>query len=134
MVTSKMIEDENRRALREEFETVTSALRNSDDMIQTIVGASINIASTFFHNSYPNDKDFQKLPNSERISYINKLTDTEIAYRDEMGDPHLALGFALFKMWVGAVSACDTELMKQFNDELEYFSKKGEGMGMALMS
>ncbi len=122
----KKRENLNRKALREEFETVTATLRSADNLVQITVGHSINMASSFFHQVYSSLGEFQQLPYSERISYIEKLTDMENKVREEMGDPHASLGVALFKMWVGAVTALDTELMEQFSKELAYFSRKGD--------
>jgi len=120
----KKKEDPNRKAVREDFETVTTALRSADNLTQAAVGHSINMASSLFHQIYSNPREFQRLPMSERISYINRLTNMENKLKEEKGDPHSALGFGLFKMWVGAVAEVDTELMQQFSNELAYFSKK----------
>jgi len=122
----KKKEDPNRKALREEFESVTTALKSADNLIQVAVGHSINMANSLFHQTYSSPSEFQRLPMSERISYINKLTDMENKLKEEKGDPHSALGFGLFKMWVGAVAEVDTGLMQQFSNELAYFSKKGD--------
>jgi hypothetical protein len=46
--------------------------------------------------------------------------------RDEKGDVAASLGFGLFKMWVGTLASNDSELERQFSDELAYFSKKGD--------
>ena len=126
-------ENKNRKALRKEYETVLASLMNSDDTVQMSVGAGINMANTFFMKSYPGGhREFQEMPMPERIAYIEKITAMETNLHDKM-EARLGLGFALFKMWLGAVSAHDTKLMDQFSEGLEYFSKKGELMGMALM-
>ena len=122
----KKKEDPNRKALREEFETVTTVLRTADNLTQVAVGHSINMANSLFHKMYSSPSEYQRLPKSERISYINKLTNMENKLQEEKGDSHSALGFGLFKMWVGAVAEDDTELMQQFSNELAYFSKKGD--------
>jgi predicted choloylglycine hydrolase len=118
-------EDPNRKALREEFETATTALRSADHIVQVAVGHSINMASSIFHQRFSSPSEFQQIPKSERFAYLNKLTDMENKLRDENNDPYGALGFGLFKMWVGAVTELDTDLMQQFSNELAYFSKKG---------
>ena len=56
----------------------------------------------------------------------------ETNLHDKM-EPRLGLAFALFKMWPGAVSAHETILIDQFSEGHEYFSKKGELIGIALM-
>ena len=122
----KKKEDPNRNAFREEFETVTQALRQADDLTQIAVGHAINMASSFFFQAYNTPSDFQKLPKAEQIEYINKLSNVEIRLREEKNDPHSSVGFGLFKMWVGALSEDDTELMNQLGSELAYFSRKGD--------
>lgn len=122
----KKKEDPNRRALREEFESVTKDLRQADESVQIAVGHSINIANSIFHKSYSSPSEFRQLPNSQRIEYINRLTSMENQLREEKNDPHSSLGFGLFKMWVGALSENDSDLMKQISAELAYFSDKGD--------
>jgi hypothetical protein len=122
----KKKEDPNRKALREEFETVTRALHQADDVVQVAVGHAINMANSIFHQAYSSPSEFQRLPKAKQIEYINKLTNTEVGLREEKNDPHSSIGFGLFKMWVGALSENDTELMNQFSSELAHFSKKGD--------
>ncbi len=122
----KKKEDPNRKALREEFELVTRALRQADDVAQIAVGHAINMANSLFQQAYNSPSEFQALPESQQIEYINKLTNMEVMLREEKNDPHSSIGFGLFKMWVGAVSEKDTELMNQFRSELAHFSRKGD--------
>ncbi len=49
----KKREGSNRKALREEFETVTATLRSADNLVQVAVGHSINMASSFFTRHIP---------------------------------------------------------------------------------
>ncbi len=121
----KKKEDENRKALRQEFESVTTALRTADNTVQIAVGHSINMANSLFEKSFSGAKGFQELPKSERISYIGKLTEMETSLKSK-GDIPASLGFGLFKMWVGAAAELDAELMSQFSKELAYFSEKGD--------
>jgi len=122
----KKKEDPNRKALREEFETVTQALRQADDVVQIVVGHAINMANSIFHQAHSSPSEFQRLPKSKQLEYINNLTKMEVGLRDEKNDPHSSIGYGLFKMWVGALSENDAELMNQISLELAYFSKKGD--------
>lgn len=122
----KKKEDPNRKALRKEFESVTQALRQADAVVQIAVGHAINMANSIFHQAYNSPSEFQALPKPQQIEYINKLTNMEVGLREEKNDPHSSIGFGLFKMWVGAVSENDTELMNQFSSELAHFSRKGD--------
>lgn len=123
---AKRKEDPSRKALREEFGTVSTALRSADNLVQVAVGNSIKKANSIFHQAYSSPGKFQRLPKSERISYVNMLIDIENRLREKKVDRHAALGFRLFNMWVGAVAELDTKLMQQFGDELAYFSKKND--------
>ena len=123
---AKRKEDPSRKALREEFETVITTLRSTDNLVQVAVGNSIKMANSIFHQAYSSPGEFQRLPKSERISYINILIDIENQLREKKIDRHAALGFRLFKMWVGAVAELDSELMQQFGKELAHFTKKND--------
>ncbi len=95
----KKKEDPHRKALREEFEEFTSTLRSANNLAQVAVGHSINIASSIFHQTFSGPNEFQRLPMSERISYINKLTDMEDKLNLERNDPYSSLGIGKFKMF-----------------------------------
>lgn len=120
----KKKEPRGRRELREEFEKFTSALHRADDVTQMAVGHSINMANSMFIKRFGSINAFCQQPASERIKYIQSLT----AFEEKMSqqDPSVALGFGLFKMWVGVLSEQDQELMSQFSKELGYFSRKGD--------
>lgn len=116
-------EDPNRRAMRIEFETVTRQLRTADLLAQTAVGHSINLAHSLFRKRFTVAK-FQSLPNREQIDYIDSLSGMETKLQSS--DPPASVGIGLFKMWVGAVAAADEALMRQFAEELSYFSQRGD--------
>jgi len=119
----KKKEPPSRKELREEFEKFTGALHRADDVTQIAVGHSINMANSMFIKQFGSVDVFCQQPTSERIKYIQSLT----AFEEKMSqqDPSVALGFGLFKMWVGVLSEQDQELMSQFSKELGYFSRKG---------
>lgn len=120
----KKKEPPGRKELREEFEKFTNALRRADDVTQMAVGHSINMANSMFIKRFGSIDAFCQQPKGERIKYIQSLT----AFEEKMSqqDPSVALGFGLFKMWVGVLSEQDQELMSQFSKELGYFSRKGD--------
>lgn len=117
-------EPPGRREFRAEFETVTARLRKTDELTQMVVGHSINMAHSFFAQRFGDVKSFRALSADEKHSYIQSLTAMEEKMMQE--DPHAGLGFGLFKMWVGALTANDEELAKEFTDTLAFFSKKGD--------
>ena len=114
----------DRKALRLEFETVTKALHSADELTQIAVGHSINLANTAFVARFSTVEGFKAIPAIERIEYIKGLSRAEEAIGH--GDSQAALGFGLFKMWIGAVTASDEELATQFSKELSFFSRKGD--------
>jgi len=69
------------------------------------------------------------LPTDQRLEYITSLSKMELEF--EHKDPPVALGFGLFKMWIGMVSQQDEPLALQFSRGLAYFSRKGEFLGSA---
>ncbi len=113
-----------RKAFREEFDTVTAKLRRADEASQVAVGHTINMANSFFIQRFTAIESFRKLPKAEKIAYIESLTSMEEKLTTK--DPHAAVGFGLFKMWVGALSEGDDELVSKFSKELAFFSKKGD--------
>jgi hypothetical protein len=121
----KKKENPDRKAFRDEFETMTARLRSADEVVQIAVGHSINLAFSLFRQTHATPQAFKRLATSEQFAYIGKLTDMENRLRDEKGDMAASLGFGLFKMWVGTLASNDNELERQFSDELAYFSKKG---------
>lgn len=120
----KKKEPPGRKELRQEFAQVTSALRRADDLAQVAVGHSINMANSMFIQRFKSIDAFRQLPKAERLNYIQSLT----AFEERMSqqDPHTAIGFGLFKMWVGVVSENDDELVSEFSKALGYFSRKGD--------
>lgn len=122
--SKKKEEVPGRMEFRAEFETVTQRLRGADEATQMAVGHSINMANGFFAQKFGNIRSFRALSSDEKHSYIESLTAMEAAMMRK--DRHAGLGFGLFKMWIGAVTANDEELIKEFSRELAFFSKKGD--------
>lgn len=120
----KKKEPQGRKELREEFEKFTTTLRRADAVTQIAIGHSINMANSMFIKRFGSTNAFCQQSTSQRIEYIKSLT----AFEEKMSqqNPSLALGFGLFKMWIGVLSEQDHELMSQFSSELEYFSRKGD--------
>jgi len=118
-------EDPNRKAFREEFESTTKKLRTAPEESQMALGHAVNLAHSLFAQRFDSPEAFRSAPSQVRHDYIAKLTVMEDKLREEKDDPAGSLGFGLFKMWVGALSAGDSELIEQFSSELAYFSRKG---------
>jgi len=109
-------ESPERKAFREEFEQYTKALRNSEEISQIAVGHSINMANSFFMQTFSGPDEFINIPRQEQMEYIQKLSAMENKLAET--DPQACLGFGLFKMWVGALAENDKELIENFSNEL----------------
>lgn len=120
---SKKTEPAGRKEFRAEFQKVTTRLRGADDAAQMAIGHSVNLAHSFFVKRFGDTKSFRALSAKEKNAYIESLSAMEAKMLES--DPAAGLGFGLFKMWVGAVTANDDELVKEFSDGLAFFSRKG---------
>ena len=122
-------EDPGRQAAREEFESTCRQLRGADEVVQVAVGHAINLANSLFVKTFGSMDGFKRLPAEQKFDYMRKLTTAEDMFREEKNDMASSLGFGLFKMWVGMVTAQDGELIDAFAREIAYFSRKGD-LGM----
>ena len=113
-----------RKEFREEFVTVMDKLRSADELIQVAVGHALNLMNTAFMQRFGAIKTFRALPQEEKNAYIRSLAKAEEGLISK--DPHAALGIGLFKMWIGALTADDEELIRQFSEELALISRKGD--------
>jgi hypothetical protein len=120
-------EDHDRKHLRLEFAKVISALNGADDLTQTVVGHAINMTNSMFIERFGSVQAFSALPKHDKAAYIQQLSAFETRVADK--DPHMCLGTALFKMWIGALAEDDAELVRKFGEELARFSRKGEKLG-----
>ena len=118
-------ESPERREAREEFESTCQRLRSADETVQIAVGHAINMVNSMFIKTFASVDGFKRIPDEHKFDYLRKLTVAENSFREEKKDMATSLGFGLFKMWVGMVTARDTELIEAFSRELAYFSRKG---------
>lgn len=117
-------ENPDRERLRQDFARVMTKLGQAENLIQVAVGHSVNMANSMFTQRFGSVAAFRKLPKKKKIEYITALSRAEEAFAKEQ--PHTSVGFALFKMWVGAVTEDDEELIQEFSKGLESLSKKGD--------
>ena len=120
----KKKEPPGRKEAREEFRTVTARLKGADELRQVAVGHSINLAHKAFSVRFGSVASFKTLKTEDQLSYLKSLTDVEGKLL--AADPQAALGFGLFKMWLGMLIANDDELATEFGETLAYLSKKGD--------
>ena len=117
--------NQDRELLLEEFCSAAAFLRKREKATQIAVGIAIDMANSMFTRSFSERTNFLRYTSADRTAYIGKLAALE---RDSLSsDPHLALGFGLFKMWVAAVSQEDIALENRFGADLAYFSMLANG-------
>jgi hypothetical protein len=113
-----------RRKFREEFEELTALIRRSDLALRMVVAHSIHTANAAFQKSFASLEAFQVLPMSRQMDYVQKLSAMERELHAV--EPAAAMGFGLFKMYVGALTEGDTQLANQFAKELDELSAPSE--------
>jgi hypothetical protein len=118
-------EDRERKAVRLEFESMTTMVRSARPMIQACVGHGINMANTVFIARFGSIDNFRALPKNEKMEYVFALGRMEQKLA-EKNDPDTCIGYALFKKWVGALALDDADLEKQFTPRLAELSRKGD--------
>lgn len=109
---------------REQFESAASGLRRADLASQVAVGHSINLANSLMLERFGTLDAFRALPKPEKLEYLDKIA----AMKDDLSqrDPHAALGFILYGMWLATVVEDDVELSDQFAAVLATYSRKGD--------
>lgn len=117
-------EDPHRKEVRRQFSEATTALYGASEMDQMAVDHAINMTHSMFLKRFGSIEDFSALPPADKMLYIDQLS----SFESGVGDSHMALGTALFKMWVGALVEGDAELIKKFAEGLAPFSRKGEAL------
>lgn len=120
----KKRENPHREELRNDYVRVTTMLKAADPTIQMAVGHSINMANSIFMERFGGIANFRSLSKSEKLKYIEALTSAEEKMAKEQ--PHAAVGFALFKMWIAALTEEDEELLQRFSNGLAELSRKGD--------
>ena len=113
-----------REGIRKDYDRVMDVVRRSPPEAQLVVGHTINLVNSIFLKRFGTIAAFQALPEKERLGYIESLTKAEAAAAKE---PPAVVAFALFKMWVAAISANDREM-------IDYFSKAASGRGTVIVA
>jgi len=89
---------------RQQFEQSVSALRRSGKVTSKAVGKGIEAAWMNFCERFASLASFRQLPKIEQLNYIDSLAALEA--KVGIGDPYIAFGLGLFKLWLGALSDC----------------------------
>lgn len=111
--------------LLQDFERATLTLRAADPVAQIKVIHNIGLANTLFSERFGGMDEFRCLTPTEKCQYLDSLTVAENKLTKD-GMPHAALGFALFKMWIGAVTVGDEDLFMRISGNLAEFSAAGD--------
>ncbi len=112
-----------REGIRKDYDRVMDVIRRSPPAAQIAVGHSINLVNSMFVKRFGTIAAFQALPENERLGYIESLTKAEAAAAKE---PPAAVAFALFKMWVAAISTDDPEMIEYLSNGISELSRKGD--------
>ena len=115
----------HREDMKREFDEVTLGLEEVDQAIQTRVGVGLNLSHSMFLKSFGSQVSFSEKSKSEKIDYINKLSNFEDSIRSDK-DKFIAVGVALFKMWLAAVAEDDNQLIEHFQTEMDRLSRLGD--------
>ena len=116
---------DHREEMKREFDEVTEGLKEADKLIQVSVGAGLNISHSMFIKNFGSQSKFSDMPKSEKIEYINKMSKFEDTIRSDK-DQFMAIGIALFKMWLSAVTEDDEQLIDHFHTEMDRLSRIGD--------
>ena len=116
---------DHREEMRRDFDEVTSGLKEADRAIQVCVGVGLNLSYSMFIKNFESQARFSEKPKSEKIEYINKMSNFEDTIRSDK-DEVVAVGIALFKMWLAAVTEGDNQLIEHFHIEMDRLSRLGD--------
>lgn len=114
----------HRDGLREDFDKLMDSLNQASPIARVAVGDSINMVNTAFVARFGRPEAFRTLPKDEKLKYIASLIKAEeLASR---GHPEASVAFALFKMWIAALTENDDELFSHFSKGIAVLSKEGD--------
>jgi hypothetical protein len=116
-------EDRQRKAVRLEFESMTTKVFRAHPEAQAIVGLNLNIAYAAFIIAFGSIDSFRALTKNEKMKHVIALG--RIEGKLAQTEPANCIAYALFKQWVGALALDDVELEKQFTPRLAELSRKG---------
>jgi hypothetical protein len=118
-------EDEHRDRLLRDFVRVITRLRDANELIQSSVGRSINVADQLFVQRFGSVERFQASSGEKKDQYIGSIARAEECFTNRW--PTMAIGFSLFKMWLEALTEEDEALAKHLSRGLSALSAKGSG-------
>ncbi|WP_250520398.1 hypothetical protein [Caballeronia sp. NCTM1] len=112
----------DRDRAKQEFDRVTSSMRQAPEAAQMVFGHSINVLFHLFLARFGSSLAFQARPYAERSAYVKSLTKM----KDECQqiDPLTSLACGLVKLWIGTLMVGDPPMAKYFFDQLMYFGNK----------
>jgi hypothetical protein len=119
------IDEVGRKGLCNDFDSLTAEINSADATTQVAVGHALNVMHSIFNKSFSNLAEFKSLSKSEQIGYLNNMTQFEEELLQRNSN-EMAIGCALFKMWVGALAESDDDLADYFERELEKLSRIGD--------
>jgi hypothetical protein len=118
--------DRVRAAIRQEFDATVAVARVAPLSKQARVGNGINDALSAFDHEYTK-KSFQELAFPERKVFFDAIAKRQDELRLKGGDVAVEhIGYSLVSRWVIAVAMGDDELVKHFDDNMQYFKRAAQ--------
>jgi hypothetical protein len=93
-----------------EFVSVITTLSGTSESFRTSVGRGICIASSLFVQRFGSARTFQQSPEASKAQYIQSFADAEARFSKRW--PTMAIGFALFRLWLEALFKGDQTLAR----------------------
>jgi hypothetical protein len=91
-----------------EFVSVIATLSGTNESFRSSVGRGICVASSLFVQRFGSAEAFQESPEARKAQYIRSLADAEARFSTRW--PTMAIGFALFRLWLEALFKGDQAL------------------------
>lgn len=115
-------------AVRQEFDATIAAARVAPLSKQARVGKGINDALAGFDQQYTR-KSFQESTFPERKEFLDSLAKRQDELRRSGGDVAVEhVGYALVARWAVVVAMGDDELVKHFDEHMNWFKRAAESL------
>lgn len=116
--------DPDKEALHAECKQACEACASAPRLVRVAVGYAVNIANSAFIQRFGSAQSFQGAAYRDQSEYIKSLTAT--VEKLMQSDPHSAVGFRLFTMWVVSLMENDKWLHEKTSAVMAALSREGD--------
>lgn len=109
----------------DELRKVLSCLKGSDSQTRFAAAAGVRLANADFLRRFGGTKSLNEIPSEVQKRFLSELADLEFGVRG--GDPGMALGVGLYRIWLTDLFADRHHLTDLLGDELTKMSQAGWG-------